>query len=67
MTKTDYIIFRSTARRIEHFQENNFDKYVIIDYVNGIINKVRNCDLCSDELLKHLFDMKQKVILGKRV
>lgn len=65
MTSTDYIIFNSTARKIEYFQENNFDKYVILDYVDGIINMVRKSDLCSDELLRHLFDMRQKVVLGK--
>ena len=67
MTKTDYIIFNSTARKIEYFQENNFDKYVILDYVDGAINTVRKSDLCSDELLRHLFDMRQKVVLGKKV
>ena len=67
MTKTDYIIFNSTARKIEYFQENKFDKYVILDYVDGVINTVRKSDLCSDELLRHLFDMRQKVVLGKKV
>ena len=67
MTKTDYIIFNSTARKIEYFQENNFDKYVILDYVDGVINTVRKSDLCSDELLRYLFDMRQKVVLGKMV
>ena len=67
MTTTDYIIFNSTARKIEYFQENNFDKYVILDYVDGVINTVRKSDLCSDELLRYLFDMRQKVVLGKMV
>lgn len=67
MTKTDYIIFGSTVKRIEYYQENNFDKYIILDYVDGIINMVRKSDLCSDELLRQLFDIRQKVILGKRV
>ena len=67
MTTTDYIIFNSTARKIEYYQENNFDKYVILDYIDGIINQVSKCDLCSNELTKHLFDFKQKVLLGKRV
>ena len=67
ITKTDYIIFNSTARKIEYFQENNFDKYVILDYVDGVINTVRKSDLCSDELLRHLFDMRQKVVLGKMI
>lgn len=67
MTKTDYIIFKSTANRVEYFQENKFDKYVIIDYVDGVINKVRSCELCTDELLTHLFDIRQKVLLDKKI
>ena len=67
MTKTDYIIFNSTARKIEYFQENNFDKYVILDYVDGVINAARKSDLCSDELLRCLFDVRQAVVLGKEV
>lgn len=67
MTRTDYIVFKSTANRIEYYQENNFDKYVILDYVDGVINQVRKSELCTDELLRHLFDMRQKVLLGKRV
>lgn len=50
MTNTDYIIFNSTARKIEYYQENNFDKYVILDYIDDVINQVSNCDLCSNEL-----------------
>ena len=67
MSKTDYIIFKSTVNKIEYYQENKFDKYVIIDYIDGIINKVRKCEFCSDELLRHLFDVRQKVLLEKRV
>lgn len=67
MTKTDYIIFRSTCSRIEYYQENNFDKYVILEYIDHVIDKVRKSDLCSDELLRHLFDKRQKVLLGKKI
>ena len=67
MTKTDYIIFRTTANRIEYYQNNNLNKYLILNYVDGIINAARKSDLCSDELLRHLFDMRQKVVLRKKV
>ena len=65
MTKTDYIIFNSTARKIEYFQENNFDKYVILDYVDDMIIKVREKE--SEELLRLLFDVRQHVVLGKEI
>ena len=67
MTKTDYIIFRTTANRIEYYQNNNLNKHLILGYVDGIINAVRKSDLCSDELLRHLLDIRQKVVLGEKV
>ena len=67
MTKTDYIIFRTTANRIEYYQNNNLNKHLILGYVDGIINAVRKSDLCSDELLRCLFDVRQQVVLGKEV
>ena len=67
MTKTENIILNSTKGRVKYFQERNFDKYVILEYVDGVINKVRGSELCSNELLRHLFGVRQKVLLGKEV
>lgn len=67
MTKTENIIFRSTVSRVIYFQKNNFDKYVILDYVDGVVNKARKSSICSDELLRQLFDIRQKVLLEKEV
>lgn len=67
MTKTENVIFRSTATRVIYFQKNKFDKYVILDYVDGVINKARKSSICTDELLRHLFDIRQKVLLDKEV
>ena len=67
MTSTERVVLRATIRRVNHYREQKFDKYVILDYVDGVINTVRKSDLCSDELLRHLFDMCQKVVSGKKV
>ena len=67
MTETDNLIFRVTVNRIKYYQQKNFDKYVILDYVDGVINSIRKGELYSDELLRYLFDIRQKVLLGKEV
>ncbi|WP_455938214.1 hypothetical protein [Gemella morbillorum] len=66
MTKTENIILNSVKRRVNYFQKNNFDKYVILEYVDGIINKARKSSICTDDLLRHLFDVRQKVVLEKK-
>lgn len=66
MTKTENAILNSIIRRVIYFQKQNFDRYVILDYIDGGINSVRKSN-CSDELLRHLFDIRQKVLLGKEV
>lgn len=65
MTSTEKVIYNSTVTRIRYFQKNKFDKYVILDYVDGMIKKVRDKE--SDELLRLLFDVRQSVLLGKEV
>ena len=67
MTNMDYLIFKTITNRIVYYQEKNFDKYVILDYMDGMINSIRKGELYSDELLRHLFDIRQKVLLGKEV
>ncbi len=67
MTKTESLVYKRTITKIEYFQKSNFDKYVILDYIDGIINQVHKSELCSDELLRHLFDIRQKVLLGKKI
>ena len=65
MTSTEKVIYNSTVTRIRYFQKNKFDKYVILDYVDGMIKKVRDKE--SDDLLRLLFDVRQSVLLGKEV
>ena len=65
MTSTEKVIYNSTVTRVKYFQKNKFDKYVILDYVDGMIKKVREKE--SDELLRLLFDIRQYVVLGKMI
>ena len=65
MTSTEKVIYNSTVKRVKYFQKNKFDKYVILDYVDGMIIKVREKE--SDELLRLLFDVRQQVVLGKEI
>lgn len=65
MTSTEKVIYNSTVTRIRYFQKNKFDKYVILDYVDSMIKKIRDKE--SDELLRLLFDVRQSVLLGKEV
>ena len=65
MTSTEKVIYNSTVTRVKYFQKNKFDKYVILDYVDGMIKKVRGKE--SDELLRLLFGIRRYVLLDKEV
>ena len=65
LTSTERVVLRATVRRVNYYREQKFDKYVILDYVDSAIRKVRGH--CSDELLRCLFDVRQYVVLGKEI
>ena len=65
LTSTERVILSATVRRVNYYREQNFDKYVILEYVDSAIVKVRGN--CSDELLRCLFDVRQQVVLGKEI
>ena len=65
LTSTERVVLRATVRRVNYYREQNFDKYVILEYVDSAIGKVRGN--CSDELLRSLFDVRQQVVLGKEI
>lgn len=65
MTSTERVVLRATVKRVNYYREQKFDKYVILEYVDSAIRKVRG--YCSDELLRRLFDVRQQVVLGKEV
>ena len=66
MTSTEYVFLNSIKRRVKYFQKNNFDKYVILEYIDSGIDKVREIN-CCDDVLRCLFDIRQKVLLGKNI
>ena len=65
MSKTEKLILTTTAKKINDYLEKGYDKYVIADYIEGIILLVRT--KYSDELLRALFDLRQQFMLGKKV
>ena len=65
MTSTERVVLRATVKRVNYYRQQKFDKYVILEYVDSAIRKVRG--YCSDELLRCLFDVRQQVVLGKEV
>lgn len=56
MTNTEKLILTTTAKKINDYLEKGYDKYVIADYIEGIILLVRI--KYSDELLRALFNLR---------
>lgn len=67
MTKAENLRLSLTISKVKYFQKRNFEKYVIIDYIDRVINQVRNSESYSNELLRHLFDIRQKALLCKEM
>lgn len=65
MISTENVILNLIKRRVNHLQKNNFYKCTIIDYIDSNIERIHY--KISDELLRELFDLRQKVILEKEV
>lgn len=65
MTKTENIILNSVKERVIYYQKNNFDKYIILDYIYGSITLMHS--KISDKLLSQLFDICQEVMRDKEV
>ena len=65
MTSIEKLVLTSTAKRVNYYLQQRFDKYVILDYIEGVINKSRG--KYSDDLLRCLFDLRQQIVMGKEV
>ena len=65
MNSTEKRILISTAERVNYYLKQRFDKYVILEYIEDVINKSRG--KYSDELLRCLFDLRQQITLRKEV
>ena len=50
---------------VKYMQKMKFDKYVILNYLDSIIEKLRVN--ASNEFISFLFDIRQKVLLDKEI
>ena len=50
---------------IKRMQKMDFDKYVILNNLDGRIENLR--DNASNDFIKCLFDIRQKVVLDKEI
>ena len=56
---------QATIMSIKYMQEMNFDKYVILNNLDSMIENLRVN--ASNDFIKWLFDIRQKVVLDKEI
>ena len=56
---------QATFERVKYMQEMNFDKYVILNNLDNIVEKLRIN--ASNDFISCLFDIRQKVLLDKEI
>ena len=56
---------RETIETVKYMQKMKIDKYVILNNLDSIIEKLRNN--ASNDFISCLFDIRQKVILDKEI
>ena len=56
---------QASIEGIKYMQKMNFDKYVILNNLDSIIEKLRIN--ASNEFINCLFDIRQKVVLDKEI
>ena len=65
MTSLEKLVLTTTAERVNYYLQKSYDKYVILEYIDSIIEQSRT--KYSDELLRVLFNLRQQFLLGKEV
>ena len=65
MRNYEKIRIQATIDCIKYMQKMKFDKYVILNYLDSIIEKLRLN--ASNEFIRCLFDIRQKVVLDKEI
>lgn len=65
MTSLEKLILTKTVERVNYYLKKRYDKYVILEYIDSIIEQSRT--KYSDELLRALFNLRQQFLLGKEV
>ena len=56
---------KATIEGIKYMQNMNFDKYVILNNLDGRIENLRIN--ASNDFINSLFDIRQKVVLDKEI
>ena len=56
---------QATIEGVKYMQKMKFDKYVILNNLDSIIEKLRVN--ASNEFINSLFDIRQKVVLDKEI
>ena len=56
---------QATIEGVKYMQKMNFDKYVILNNLDSIIEKLRVNS--SNDFINSLFDIRQKVVLDKEI
>ena len=56
---------QGTIEGIKYMQKMNFDKYVILNNLDSVIENLRVN--ASNDFIKCLFDIRQKVVLDKEI
>ena len=65
MRNYEKIRIQATIDSIKYMQKMKFDKYVILNYLDSIIEKLRVN--ASNDFINYLFDIRQKVVLDKEI
>ena len=56
---------QSIIEDVKYMQEKKFNKYVILNNLDSIIEKLHNN--ASNEFISCLFDIRQKIVLDKEI
>ena len=65
MRNYENLKIRETIIAIKYMQKMNFDKYVILNNLDSMIEKLRVN--ASNDFINCLFDIRQKVVLDKEI
>ena len=65
MRKYEKQALQTTIMSVKYMQEMNFDKYVILNNLDSLIENLRVN--ASNDFISCLFDIRQKVLLDKEI
>ena len=65
MRNYENLRIRETIIAIKYMQKMNFDKYVILNNLDSMIEKLRVN--ASNDFIKCIFDIRQKILLDKEI